>query len=133
SAPRGAIGFDGLRDSDLIVGPLSVLAAAAMEQAHSFRKSRDDAAATQAEVFRAAVLDALAHEFKTPLATILTAAGGLRETLSLRPQQQELADLIESETSRLAGLTSQVLRTSQLDQDEIKPRFERTDITRFVI
>ena len=41
--------------------------------------------------------------------------------------------MIESETSRLAGLTSQVLRTSQLDRDEIKPRLERTDITRFVI
>ena len=32
-----------------------------------------------AEVFRGAILDALAHEFKTPLATIVTAAGGLRE------------------------------------------------------
>jgi two-component system sensor histidine kinase KdpD len=104
-----------------------------VERTRAFQSASRCAAAAQAEVFRAAVLDALAHEFKTPLATILTAAGGLRETLPLRPEQQELADLIEAETSLLAGLTSQVLRTSQLDQDEIKPRLERTDITRFVI
>ena len=35
------------------------------------------AAHAQAEMLRSAILDALAHEFKTPLATILTAAGGL--------------------------------------------------------
>jgi K+-sensing histidine kinase KdpD len=37
------------------------------------------AISAQAEVYRSAILDALAHEFKTPLATILTAVGGLRE------------------------------------------------------
>ena len=103
-----------------------------VERTRAFQSASRAAAAAQAEVFRAAVLDALAHQFKTPLATILTAAGGLRETHSLLPQQQELAELIEAETLRLNGLTSQLLRTSQLDQDEIKPRLERTNITRLV-
>jgi len=129
----GAVGFEDLCGNELAIGPLAALAAAMLERTRAFQSASRSAAAAQAEVFRAAVLDALAHEFKTPLATVLTAAGGLRETLPLSPQQLELADLIESETLRLAGLTSQVLRTSQLDQDEIKPRFERTDISRFVI
>lgn len=87
------------------------------------------AAAAQAELFRTAVLDALAHEFKTPLATILTAAGCLIETQQLSPHQQELACLIESETSRLNQLTSQILRTSRLDRKAVKPYLEHTDIT----
>jgi K+-sensing histidine kinase KdpD len=86
------------------------------------------AAAVQAEIFRSAVLDALAHEFKTPLATILTAAGGLCEGKPLSPHQRELAELIESETSRLNELSSQILRTSRLDRKEVKPRLKRTDI-----
>ncbi len=86
------------------------------------------AAAAQAEVFRSAILDALAHEFKTPLATILTAAGGLCEMQPLSPQQLELAQLIESETSRLNELTSHILRTSRLDRKAVKPHLRHTDV-----
>lgn len=86
------------------------------------------AAAAQAEVFRTAVLDALAHEFKTPLATILTAAGGLCEIQPLSSHQRELAVLIESETSRLNELTSHILRTSRLDRKAVKPHLERIDV-----
>jgi K+-sensing histidine kinase KdpD len=86
------------------------------------------AAAAQAEVFRAAVLDALAHEFKTPLATILTAAGGLCEIPPLSPHQLELACLIESETSRLNELTSRILKMSRLDRNAVKPRLRPTDV-----
>jgi len=43
----------------------------------------------------------------------------------MRPQQEELADLIESEASRLADLTSRLLRMGRLDSEEIKPRLER--------
>ena len=129
----GAVGFEGFRGNELAIGPLVALAAAMLERTRAFQSASRAAAAAQAEVFRAALLDALAHEFKTPLATILTAAGGLRETRPLAPQQQELAELIEAETSRLNGLTSQVLRTSQLDQSEIKPRLERTNIAALVV
>jgi two-component system, OmpR family, sensor histidine kinase KdpD len=129
----GAVGFEGVGGNELAIGPLAALAAAMLERTRSFQSASRAAAAAQTEVFRAAVLDALAHEFKTPLATILTAAGGLRETQPLLPQQQELAELIEAETSRLTGLTSQVLRTSQLDQNEIKPRLERTSVTGLVL
>ena len=89
-------------------------------------------AAVQAEVFRSAILDALAHEFKTPLATILTAAGGLCEIQPLSPHQQELAQLIESETSRLNELTSQILRTSRLDRKAVKPHLRHTDVADLV-
>lgn len=75
----GAIGFDGLRDGTLTAAQLAALAASMLERVRVFREASQSAAATQAEVFRGAILDALAHEFKTPLATIVAAAGGLRE------------------------------------------------------
>ena len=83
----GAISFQGLPDPEITAGPLSALASAMLERAHTFRSASHAAAAAQAELFRGAVLDALAHEFKTPLATIVTAAGGLRETGPLSSQQ----------------------------------------------
>jgi two-component system, OmpR family, sensor histidine kinase KdpD len=124
----GAIGFDGLRDSELTAGPLAELAGAVLERARVFRDASHADAATQAEVFRGAILDALAHEFKTPLATIVTAAGGLRETAGLRPEQLELAEIAETEASRLGLLTSRLLRIARLDREEVKPQLELTDL-----
>lgn len=128
----GAIGFEGLRDAELTAGPLAELAAAVLERARIFRDASYADAAAQAEVFRGAILDALAHEFKTPLATIVTAAGGLRETGGLRPEQLELAEMAEMEASRLGLLTSRLLRIARLDREEVKPQLELTDLAELV-
>ena len=128
----GAIGFEGLRDPELTAGALSALAAAMLERAHTFRTASHAAAAAQAELFRGAILDALAHEFKTPLATIVTAAGGLRELGPLCPEQLDLTDIVEAEASRLSLLTSRLLRTAQLDREEVKPQLELTDMADLV-
>jgi two-component system sensor histidine kinase KdpD len=123
----GAIGFEGLRDLEL-AGPLTALATIMIEQLRAFQQASHAAAATEAEVFRGAVLDALAHEFKTPLATILTAAGGLRETGPLRTEQLALAEAVESEASRLEQLTTRLLRLAKLDREEVKPQTELIDL-----
>jgi two-component system sensor histidine kinase KdpD len=128
----GAIGFEGLDDPELMAGPLATLAAASLERERAFRTVSDAAAQAKTEVFRAAILDAIAHEFKTPLATILTAAGGLREAGPLGREQEELADLVETETVRLGSLTSRLLRMARLDREEIKLRTERLDIRAMV-
>jgi two-component system, OmpR family, sensor histidine kinase KdpD len=128
----GAIGFEGLRDAGLTAGPLAELATAILERARVFRAASHADAAAQAEVFRGAILDALAHEFKTPLATIVTAAGGLRETGGLRPEQVELAEIAETEASRLGLLTSRLLRIARLDREEVKPQLEPTDLADLV-
>jgi len=129
----GGVGFEGLRDAEVTAGPLTALAAAILERAHAFRDASHAAAATQAEEFRGAILDALAHEFKTPLATIVTAAGGLRESGGLRPEQLELAEMAETEASRLGRLTSRLLRVARLDREEITPQLELTDIIELVM
>jgi two-component system sensor histidine kinase KdpD len=79
-------------------------------------------------MLRSAILDALAHEIKTPLAAILTAAGGIRARGAMEPEQAELAELIENEAARLGELTSRLLRTARLDSEEIRPRLERVSV-----
>ena len=128
----GAVGFDGLRDAELTAGPLTTLAATVLERLHVFRDASQASAAAQVEEFRGTILDALAHEFKTPLASIVTAAGALRESAQLSPEQLELADLAEMEASRLAQLTSRLLRVARLDREEIKPQLETIDLLALV-
>jgi two-component system sensor histidine kinase KdpD len=124
----GAIGFEGLRDSEKTTGSLAALTAALVEKTKAFRNAAAAAAATQAEEYRSAVLDALAHEFKTPLATILAAAGGIREAGPLGPEQEDMAETVENEAVRLSNLTSRLLRTARLDREEIQPCMELIDL-----
>ena len=124
----GAMGFEGLEEPELTAGPLISLAAASQERTRAFQRASEAAAATQTEVYRSAILDALAHEFKTPLATILAAAGGIRETGSLRAEQMEMAETVESEAARLGSLTSRLLRVARLDREDVRPQMEFTDI-----
>jgi two-component system sensor histidine kinase KdpD len=128
----GTIGFEGLRNCDLTAEPLAALAVVMIERAGAFRRASYAAAATETEAFRGALLDALAHEFKTPLATILTAADGLRALGTLQPEQLELTEAVESEASRLAQLTSRLLRLARLDREEVRPQMEPVVIAEVV-
>jgi two-component system sensor histidine kinase KdpD len=129
----GAVGFEGLEDAAATIDSLAALTATFVERIRAFRKAGVAAAATQAAVYRSALLDALAHEFKTPLATILAAAGGIREAGPLRLEQQEMADTVENEAARLGTLTSRLLRTARLDSEEIRPRIELIDLTSLIL
>lgn len=128
SAVIGAVGFEGLEDADTLAGPLSMLAVAMMQRARSFEHASEAAAATQIEVLRSAILDAFAHQFKTPLAAILTAAGTLREVGPLSAAQEEMAETIETQASGLGQLTTRLLRMARLDRDEINPRLQPTEL-----
>ena len=128
----GAVGFEGLEDAALTAGPLTALAAALLERSHAVRSASQAAAAVQAESYRSVILDALAHEFKTPLSTILAAAGALREAASLGTEHLEMAETVEVEAARLGRLTTRLIRTARLEQEEIRPWMELTHFSSVV-
>lgn len=128
----GCVGFEGLDDAEVIADPLAALAATLLERARALRAASDAAAAAQAEEYRSAILDALAHEFKTPLATILAAAGGLREAGPLQPAQVEMMETVESEAARLGNLASRLLRMARVEREEVKPRMEILELIPFM-
>jgi two-component system sensor histidine kinase KdpD len=123
----GVIGFQGLRDPELTVRSLVTMTVNALDRASALKAASTAAAESRTEAFRAVVLDALAHEFKTPLATILAAAGGLRETVTTTAEQ-ELAEEIEAEAGRLTDLTSSLLRRAETDGEQIQARLTRVDL-----
>ena len=61
----------------LIATAIASLVAVALERGHSFDRQCHAEAARQSEQLRTAVLEALAHEFKTPLTIIHTVSSGL--------------------------------------------------------
>jgi two-component system sensor histidine kinase KdpD len=128
--PMGAVGFEGLRDADSVSGPLSVLAASMLERTQSVAAAAT--ATAQADVLRTAILDAMAQQFNSPLAAILTSAGAIREAGPLAPQQVRIAGMIEDEAVRLGLLTTHLLRAARVDKDPVQPRLEPTNLAELV-
>src|SRR5579871_473374 len=129
----GAIGFVGLADAESLAAPLATLAGASLERARAFQTASAAAAISQAEILRTAIVDAFAHQFKTPLAAVLAAAGGISEAGGLTPAQLELLEIIESEGIRLSRMSTRLLATARLDHAEVQPRLEPTDLSELVL
>jgi len=118
SGSVGAIAIRG-KVSPPVVDALASLAVIAIDRYQSFGKEEKAEAASKGEQLRAAVMDALGHEFKNPLATVQTASSGLLELGGLNPTQCELAQLIESESVRLNELCTRLLLTAKLEADQV--------------
>jgi two-component system sensor histidine kinase KdpD len=114
----GAIAIRGSLDS-LVTDALAALAAITLDRCVSFENESRIEAAHQTERLRAAVLDSLAHAFKTPLTAIQTASSGLREVGSLNNPQTSLVSLIEEESNQLNVLCTRLLQTAKLEADQM--------------
>lgn len=117
--PVGILGIAGPR---LDAYRQSLLRALANETAVALERAglRDEALRAQVleevEDFRRALLGAVSHDLRTPLATIKTSASALRDpTLDLQPgEADELVALIESQADRLSRMVSNLLDLSKV-------------------
>jgi two-component system sensor histidine kinase KdpD len=120
---------DGQLDSRS-VDAIASLAAIALERAHSFIAESDAEAAKRSEQLRSAVLDGLAHSFKTPLATIQNSSSGLLEMKGLGNSERELVSLIDERATRLTKLANNALQTAKLDVGQLKVNYECVSMDR---
>ena len=112
--PIGAIALVSPDLNAEVVDAVASVAAIAIERSQSLERAARAETARHSEQLRTAVLDSLAHAFKTPLTTILAASSGLLEAGSLKGAELELISLIDQESQRLNNLATQLLRTARL-------------------
>lgn len=99
----------------LVADALASLATMVTDRYQSFEKEERAEDASRAERLRAAVMDALAHELKGPLATVQLANSGLTELGGMTEPQRDLVALIDGETARMTDLCTRLLQTARLD------------------
>ena len=104
------------------------LSAVAIERARSFSAESTAEAARQGEQLRSAILDGLAHAFKTPLTTIKSCSSGLIEMDRMDGTEKRLVVLIDQEVSRLSDLTTRLMRTARVDNATLSPKRERLQV-----
>ena len=112
--PMGALAIRG-ELSPLAIDGLAALAAIAMDRCQSYETEERAEIAVESEQLRGAVLDALAHEIKTPLTAVQAASSGLLELGGLSASQMELAGLIDNGAARLSELCNRLLKAARLE------------------
>jgi two-component system, OmpR family, sensor histidine kinase KdpD len=122
--PVGGLALIGTEMSKLAATALASLSAIALERARALQRESRAQAARQAEQLRTAVLDALAHEFKTPLTVARTASSGLLAVGGLSELQTELITVIDQQANKLDRLASRLLTSARLDSAEFRPQRE---------
>ena len=130
--PLGGLALCGTGMTQLTASALASLSAIALERARTLENQNRAEAARQAEQLRTAVLDALAHKFKTPLTVIRTASSGLPAAGDLSELQTELVSLIDQEAKKLSALASRLLGAPNLDSAEFAPQPEPLLLSRLI-
>jgi two-component system sensor histidine kinase KdpD len=130
--PVGALGLCNTEMSQLAASALASLVAIALERARAIEKHYHAEAAREAEQLRTAVLDALAHQFKTPLTVIRTASSGLPAAGGLCEEQTELVSLIDQEARKLNDLASRLVGAQTLESAEFQPQPEPLLLSRLM-
>ncbi len=89
----------------------------ALQRARSLREERRARDQAQSQAVRNALLAAISHDYRTPLATIMGAASSLEAqgTRMDAAQRERLAHAIVEEASRLARMTDNTLQLARLD------------------
>jgi len=122
TTPIGAMVLRGWDIDPLLADAVASLAAIAFERARSLENEKRAEASRNVEQLRSAVLDGLAHAFKTPLTAIQTASSGLLAIGEMTDTQTELVSIIDGEAGMLSKLATRLLQTAALEAKQVRLR-----------
>jgi two-component system sensor histidine kinase KdpD len=125
-AVRGDVGKPALE-------AIANLVAITAERAASQEMASLARAARRSEELKSSILDALAHEFQTPLTSIKAASTALLSKPStLADSQRELLTIIDEETDRLTSQVTEAIQASHLEAGRVKLTRVPTDVAGLV-
>ena len=123
-APIGSVAVPSPGMSDTVLQSIANLAAIGLERARAKEAAARADAARESSELRATVLDALAHEFKTPLTSMKAASSDLLQSTTRSPREHELVEIIDEDLDRFQGLVTDAVRMLRIDAGDflIHPR-----------
>jgi two-component system, OmpR family, sensor histidine kinase KdpD len=126
--PAGVLGLKG-DISDTTVDAISNLIAIGLERVRTQEAENRAQTARKSEELKSTLLDAIAHEFKTPLTAIKAAITAVIGDPAIPETQRELLKIVDEEADRLNGLVTDAIETSRieggifkLNLTEVQPR-----------
>ena len=110
---KSRAGDDGL--SHTVVQSVANLAAIGLDRARAHRAAARAEAIRESGEIRATLLDALAHEFKTPLTATKAASSDLMATHLPGERERELVAIVDEGIDRLQRLVSDTMQMLRID------------------
>lgn len=123
--PIGSIGISGAVLSRQTLDAIGSLVAIAMERARAVEQLSETEAERQGERLKSALLDSIAHDFRTPLTSIKAAVTDLLASRGRdEQQQQELLTIVNEECDRLNHLVEEAAEMAKLEAGELELHFQ---------
>jgi two-component system sensor histidine kinase KdpD len=120
SDPIASLALRGDSLSDSALQSLSNLVAIALERARAIETANQANVARQSDQLKSTLLDAIAHEFKTPLTSIKAAATALLDTpLTANTSQKELVTIVDEEADRLGRLVTEAIQMARIEAGRV--------------
>lgn len=113
--PIGGLVLRGKDLSDSALQSLTNLIAISLERGKLIERTTQAELVRKSDELKSTLLDAIAHEFKTPLTAIKIAVSALRSSTSKSLPRDDLAEIIEEETNRLQRLVTDAIQMSRIE------------------
>jgi len=133
SQPVAGLALQGARMPDSVLQGIANLVAIGLERARAQDLAAQVEAARQGEKLRTTLLDAMAHELKTPLTSVIAATSALIANPDQSAESRtELVRIADQEATRLRRLIEDSLETARLDSADIRLQAEPADVAQIV-
>lgn len=116
----GSLGVVGAELSETALQSVAQLGAIALERARAQEVANRAEATRQNEQLKATLLDALAHEFKTPLTSIKAAITSVLAGPGRDPAERELLTVADEEADRLTTLLNRTVELARIEAGHVK-------------
>ena len=121
----GTLAWKPARLSREVATSVAAQVAIAITRANAIEASGRLEAARAADKLRTALIDSLTHELRTPLTAIRAAATTLLDGSGLDNEtRQELATIVDEESSRLDSLIGEAMEVAEIESDGIRVKPE---------
>jgi two-component system sensor histidine kinase KdpD len=121
--PIGSLALFGVEISDSALQGLVGLLAIGIERGEVQKRASEVEAARRSDELKSTLLDAISHEFKTPLTSIKAAVSTVLTGAVADPaQRHDLLIVIDEETDRLSGLVTDAIDMARITREKISPR-----------
>jgi two-component system sensor histidine kinase KdpD len=121
----GSVGISGPVLSRQSLEALGTLIAVAIERAHAIELVGKTEAAREGERLKSALLDAIAHDFRTPLTSMKASVTSLLSGPKLdEGQRNDLLNVINEECDRLNRLVGEAAEMARLEAGDVKLQLE---------
>ena len=120
----GSFGIFGSHVSNQTIEAIGTSIASAMDRAHAIELLGKAEAVRESERLKSVLLDAITHDFKTPLTSIKASATSMLEDLKFnKRQRKELLVVIDEECDRINRLIGETAEMARLEAGDVTLEF----------